>query len=180
MELVNRDVQHYPQGFKYLHWFVAVFVMMMLSFGFVLSYLPGSIKPLAYMLHKSVGLTLLALMLMRLMWVACLNKPALPKAMPRWQYYLARFVQYSLYFFLIAMPISGWIMATASNKIPVYFGWFSVPFPGIISNKALAHWMREAHYFIAYILLGLIALHIAGALKHRFIDKDDVLNSMMP
>jgi len=71
-------------------------------------------------------------------------------------------------------------MATASNKIPVYLGWFRVPFPGILPDKVLAHWMSEAHYVIAFILLGLIALHIAGALKHRFIDKDDVLNRMMP
>jgi cytochrome b561 len=180
MEVGNKDVQQYSQGFKYLHWLVALLVFGMLGFGFLLSYLPGSMKPTAYMLHKSTGLTLLALMFLRLMWIVCLKKPALPEAMPRWEVFFARFVQYSLYLFLFAMPLSGWLMATASNKIPVYFGWFSVPFPGILPDKALAHWMSEAHYFIAFILLGLIALHTAGALKHRFIDKDDVLNSMMP
>ena len=119
-------------------------------------------------------------MFLRLAWVMYIKKPALPEAMPRWERFLARFVQHSLYLFLFAMPLSGWLMATASNKIPVYFGWFSVPFPGILPDEALAHWMSEAHYYIAFILLGLIALHTAGALKHRFIDKDDVLNSMMP
>lgn len=180
MECGNKDVQQYSQGFKYLHWLVALLVLSMLGFGFFLGDLPSSIKPMAYMLHKSTGLTLLALMLLRLIWVVRLKKPLLPEAMPRWECFLARFVQYSLYVFLIAMPLSGWLMATASNKIPVYFGWFRVPFPGILPDKALAHWMREAHYYIAFILLGLVILHVAGALKHRFIDKDDVLNSMMP
>jgi len=180
MGVQNKDVLAYSQGFKYLHWLVALLVFGMLFVGFLLGYLPSAIKPTAYMLHKSVGLTLLGLMLLRLIWVVCLKKPALPEAMPRWEYLLARFVQHSLYLFLFAMPLSGWLMATASNKIPVYFGWLRVPFPGILPDKALAHWMSEAHYFIAYILLGLIALHTVGALKHRFIDKDDVLNSMMP
>ncbi|MDF1683356.1 MAG: cytochrome b [Legionellaceae bacterium] len=180
MEIRDKDVLVYSQGFKYLHWLVALLVFGMLGVGFLLGYLPGVIKPTAYMLHKSIGLTLLALMLFRLIWVARFNKPALPEAMPRWECLFARFVQHSLYLVLFAMPLSGWLMATASNKIPVYFGWFSVPFPGILPDEALAHWMSEAHYFIAFILLGLIFLHTAGALKHRFIDKDDVLNSMMP
>ena len=180
MEFGNKDVQQYSQGFKYLHWLVALLVIGMLGFGFFLGDLPSSLKPMAYMLHKSTGITLLALMLLRLVWVVCSGKPVLPAAMPRWECFLARFVQYGLYLFLISMPLSGWLMATASNKIPVYFGWFSVPFPGILPDEALAHWMSDAHYFIAFILLGLVALHVAGALKHRFIDKDDVLNSMMP
>ena len=176
----NKDVQQYSKGFKYLHWLVALLVLCMLGFGFLLGYLPGSIKPDAYMIHKSIGLTLLALMLIRLLWILYSGKPALPEYVSRWECFLARAVQHSLYLGLIAMPLCGWVMATASNKIPVYFGWFRVPFPGILPDKVLAHWMSEAHYVIAFILLGLIALHIAGALKHRFIDKDDVLNRMMP
>lgn len=176
----SKDVQAYPQGFKYFHWFIALLVLAMLGFGFVLGDLPKAIKPTSYMLHKSVGLTIFGLMVLRIGWMLRIKKPAFPPAMARWECILATSVQHSLYVFLIAMPLSGWIMATASNKIPVYFGWFRVPFPGILPDEALAHWMREAHFFIAFILLGLIALHIAGALKHRFVDKDDVLNSMMP
>ena len=176
----NKDVHAYPGGYKYLHWIVAVLVLGMLGFGFLLGYLPDTIKSISYMLHKSTGLTIFALMVLRVAWIMCITKPALPPAMARWENILVTSVQHSMYVFLFAMPLSGWIMATASNKIPVYFGWFRVPFPGILPDEALAHWMREAHYFIAYILLGLIALHIAGALQHRFVDKDDVLNSMMP
>ncbi|MDF1828143.1 MAG: cytochrome b [Legionellaceae bacterium] len=176
----NKDVRAYSQGFKYLHWIVAVLVLGMLGFGFLLGYLPSAIKSTSYMLHKSTGLTILALMIVRVAWMVRIKKPAFPPEMARWEQILATGVQHSMYVFLFAMPLSGWLMATASNKIPVYFGWFRVPFPGILPDEALAHWMREAHYVIAYILLGLIALHIAGALKHRFINQDDVLNSMMP
>ena len=180
MAFGNKDVSVYSQGFKYLHWLVAILVLCMLGFGFYLGDLPGSMKPTAYMLHKSIGLTLLALMLMRFVWLISSGRPALPESVPRWERFCAYAVQCSLYLFLLAMPLCGWLMATASNKIPVYFTWFRVPFPGILPDKTLAHWMSEAHYTIAFILLGLIVLHTAGALKHRFIDKDDVLNRMMP
>ena len=78
------------------------------------------------------------------------------------------------------MPLSGWIMSVAADKIPRYFGLFSVPFPGIAPNKSLADTMSESHEIIAWIIIGFIVLHVAGALKHHFIDKDHVLKSMLP
>lgn len=179
---MNKDVNvtSYSTGFKWLHWVVACLVLGMLGFGFFLSDLPGSFKPTAYMLHKSTGLTILALMLIRLVWVIILGKPKLPSDIPKWECFLASSVQYALYVFLICMALSGWLMATASNKIPVYFGWFRVPFPALSPNERLADWMYSTHGVIAWILLGLVGLHIAGALKHWLIQKDDVLDRMLP
>lgn len=170
----------YSKGFKWLHWLIAILVLSMLGFGFFLSDVPRDIKPMAYMLHKSFGLTILALMLLRAGWLITSGRPQLPDSIPRWERLLAYHVQYALYVFLIAMPLSGWLMATASQKVPVYFGLFRVPFPGLEPNETLAHWMYSAHQVIAWILLGLVGLHIAGALKHWLIQKDDVLKRMLP
>jgi cytochrome b561 len=180
MRTDNKDVLTYTQGFKYLHWVVAVLVLGMLLVGFFLSDMPGAVKPLMYMLHKSIGLTLLGLMLIRAVWVMYTGKPKLPVSVPKWECLLAGTVQYGLYLFLIAMALSGWLMATASNKIPVYFGWFRVPFPGLSPNEKLADWMYSTHGTIAWVLLALVGLHIVGALKHGLIQKDDVLTRMLP
>ena len=180
MKINNKDVLAYSTGFKYLHWVVAILVLGMLSVGFFLSDMPSVIKSMAYMLHKSVGLTILGLMLIRMVWVIYTGKPRLPASVPKWECFLASGVQYGLYLFLITMALSGWLMATASNKIPVYFGWFRVPFPGLLPNEKLADWMYSTHSTFSWILLGLVALHIAGALKHGLIQKDDVLRRMLP
>ncbi len=177
---MTKDVISYPTGFKWLHWLAALLVFGMLGVGFFLSDVPSEFKGTAYMLHKSTGLTILALMLIRLVWISSSGKPKLPESTPKWECFLASSVQHALYLFLVAMALSGWLMATASNKIPVYFGWFRVPFPGVTPNETLAEWMYDTHGVIAWILLGLVGLHIAGALKHWLIQKDDVLDRMLP
>ncbi|MDF1646115.1 MAG: cytochrome b [Legionellaceae bacterium] len=177
---MNKDVTAYSTGFKWLHWLVACLVLGMLGVGFFLGDLPQHFKPTAYMLHKSIGLTLLILMLIRAVWIIKSGKPKLPSTTPKWECFLASSVQYALYLFLIMMALSGWLMATASNKIPVYFGWFRVPFPALLPNERLANWMYSTHETIAWILLGLVSLHVAGALKHWLIQKDDVLTRMLP
>jgi cytochrome b561 len=180
MQNNDKDVLVYSKGFKWLHWLVAILVLGMLAVGFFLSDMPSGFKATAYMLHKSTGLTILGLMLVRAVWMIVSGKPKLPESVPKWECFLASAEQYALYVFLIAMALSGWLMATASNKIPVYFGWFRVPFPGLLPNEKLADWMYSTHGTLAWIVLGLVFLHIAGALQHWLIQKDDVLTRMLP
>ena len=169
----------YSAGSKLFHWLIAIIVISMLSFSFFLDDIPEQYQSLAYMIHKSIGLTILCLMIMRLVWIHHAGKPALPKSVPMWQRFVARTVQYSLYIFLLAMPMTGWIMSVAANRTPTFFGLFNVPLP-IAPDEALAKFMNQTHTIIAWILIALIVLHIAGALKHYFIDKDHVLQSMLP
>jgi len=169
----------YASGSKLFHWLIAIIVISMLSFSFFLSDVPEQYSPLAYMLHKSFGLTVLCLMVFRIIWIRYHGRPLLPATLPSWQKVLIRSVQYSLYVFLFAMPISGWVMSVAANKTPLFFGLFHVPLP-IEPNKALAGFMSQTHTIIAWILIGLITLHVAGALKHYLINKDNVLQSMLP
>jgi cytochrome b561 len=117
-------------------------------------------------------------MILRFIWLMISGRPALPASTPYWEKALARIVQYGFYLLLIAMPLSGWIMSTAADKAPHFFGLFVLPFPGIVPNQALAETLAKVHEILAYILITFILLHVAGALKHYFIDRDGVLGTM--
>lgn len=177
---MQKDLLAYSKGFKYLHWVVAALVLAMLSGGFFMQDFSSDMKPLVYMMHKSTGLTILALMLIRLVWIVSTGKPKLPHDIPLWERMLANFVQVFLYASLISMAFSGWVMSTASNKIPVYFGLFRVPLPFVDQSDTLAHWMNSTHKTLAWVLVALVSLHILGALKHWLIQKDDVIKRMLP
>ncbi|KTD20282.1 cybB cytochrome b-561 transmembrane protein [Legionella lansingensis] len=176
----SHPIVSYSKGIKFIHWLVAVLVIVMLSFGFFLDDVPKQYQGTAYMMHKSTGLTILCLMVLRLIWVAYKGKPPLPEAVPRWEKFLTHFVQYSFYVFLILMPLTGWIMSVAADRVPSYFGLFNVPFPGVTPNEELSDIMNQAHKTIAWVLIILLSLHVAGALKHHFINKDDILLRMWP
>ncbi len=176
----SQIVTQYSSMSKALHWIIAIAVIGMLSVGFFLDDLPDQLKPIAYMIHKSTGLTILLLMIIRFIWVHASGKPALPDTVKIWEKILSRFVQYGFYILLIAMPLSGWIMSVAADRPPIYFGLFKVDFPGIGVNKPLAEYMAGWHEIIAWTLIAFIILHVAGALKHHFIDKDNVLKTMWP
>lgn len=165
---------------KWFHWIIAMVVITMLTLSFFLDDVPAQYQPSAYMIHKSLGLTVLFLVILRFIWIQYAGKPSLPTTVPVWQKFAARAVQYSLYLFLIAMPLSGWLLSVFADKIPIFFGLFRVPFPGAHPDKMLSKLMDQTHKTIAWILISLIVLHILGAMKHHFIDKDNVLRRMLP
>lgn len=176
----NKAVLKYSSISKLFHWFIALCVIGMLIVGFFLDDVPAPFKGTAYMLHKSTGITILFLMILRFIWIHASGKPALPIATPLWEKILSSFVQYGFYLLLIIMPLSGWIMSVAANKIPIYFGMFEAPLPWIGSNKELSKFMANSHEIIAWILIAFITLHILGAFKHHFINKDNILKRMLP
>lgn len=171
---------NYSKGTKFFHWTIAIIVIGLLTFTFFIEDLPKDSQKFAFMIHKSLGLTVLALMICRIVWIRHTGRPALPEYIPVWERYLARFVQYSFYFLLLVMSLTGWIMSVAKNRVPSYFNLFEVPFPGIPLSDNWAGSMALIHDTIAYVLIGLVCFHIAGALKHHFMDKDDVLRRMLP
>lgn len=175
----NLAIDSYSRGSKWLHWMVAIIVMGMLSFSFFLGDIPDQYQSSAYIIHKSLGLTVLFLMCVRLFWIIHTGRPELPFAVPAWERVLTRVVQTSMYILLFAMPIVGWIMSAAGGRNPIYFGLFELPLPGVGVDKQLSHTMENAHGIIAWILIVLITLHVLGALKHHFINKDRVLHRML-
>ncbi|WP_367605676.1 cytochrome b [Legionella sp. W05-934-2] len=179
MPLNNNSLEKYSKGSRFFHWLIAVIVITLLAVGFILGDLPDSMKPISYTLHKSFGITVIFLMLIRLLWLIHTGKPKLPASVPSWQRLLSRSVQHGFYVLLFIMPIAGWIMSTAANKSPMFFGLFAFPFPGIDQNKQLAEFMFEVHSWVAWLIIVLLVMHVAGAIKHHFIDKDNVLKRML-
>ncbi len=176
MSLRNTSSQ-YSGISKFLHWLIFILVLVQILLGFFWDD-TGSFNFTAISWHKSLGLTILCLVVLRLAWVLTNPKPTLLNT-PAWQRLAAKTIHGLLYLSLIGMPLSGWIGLTAGGKPPQPFG-IPLPFPGIQANKVLANISFEVHKFLGFILVGLIALHILAALKHHFIDKDDVLIRMLP
>ncbi len=177
---MKKDVTEYSSGSKFLHWLIALIVIVMLTATFFFDDLPKSMRSFAFMMHKSFGITVLFLMFLRLYWIHRSGKPALPATVPAWQAFSARAVHYALYLLLIIMPITGWVMSVAGNRIPSYFGLFDLPLPWIEPDKPLAKLMNQSHKLLAWVMIGFVVLHIAAAIKHWLFNKDKVFQTMWP
>lgn len=134
-----------------------------------------------YQLHKSFGFTVFALASLRLGWRFVNPTPALPTTMPAWERRLAEAVHVGLYGALAAVPLTGWLMASTSPyAIPtIVFGLFALPHP-LAPDAATHETLILVHRIAAYTLAAMVALHVAGALKHHFITGDEVLRRMLP
>lgn len=140
-------------------------------------------------IHAALGVTILALAMLRLAWRVIELPPARPLAMKPYEITLARAAHISFYVLLFAIPLSGWALTTASGQALSFLGWFDlpqfqpvsqVPLPAIEGGTLSKHQLEELHELLFNLLVGLTALHIAAALKHQFIDRDSVLRSMLP
>lgn len=170
--------QSYGSISKFFHWTIALLIIGMIIYGYSLSFLPESWAPTAYNIHKLFGLLILTLMLLRLIWALMNPKPKLPSKTPLWEIALERLMHFSLYLVLLAMPISGWLLASAAGKPPRLFG-LSLGLP-IAKNDWLRDNADTVHITLAIVIIVMVTLHVLAALKHHFIDKDNVLKRMMP
>ena len=174
------DTHRYSAGAKWLHWLIALAVLGLIGVGLVMTEMKMSPQKLQlYMNHKSMGLTVLFLMGVRLIYRWRRPPPPLPETMPRWQRLSAHYTHVALYVVLFAMPISGWLMNGASGFPMKYFHLFRVPDLIGKSNVAL-EFFKTTHQWLAYTLILLISLHILAALKHALIDRDGLIWRMLP
>lgn len=163
-----------------LHWIVALLILANLALGLYTVDLPLSPQKLRnFSFHKWIGVTVFLLAAARLLWRLGHPAPALPTAMAPWERNAARATHVLLYFLFFAAPLTGWLFSSASGFQTVYLG--VVPIPDLLSkDKALAEALKLAHKSINYTMAAVIVLHAAAALKHHFVDKDDVLRRMLP
>jgi len=169
------------------HWMMALLIIGLFLFG---KYMTG-LDPMApdtfalYQLHKSLGFVVLALVLARLAWRLANPSPALPETMPGIERLAAHLGHAGLYALMLAIPLSGWLMVSASPwGIPtVVFDILPVPHlpvPDALGSKAEAErTLKGLHELLANGLLLLVVLHVAAALKHHFLNRDDVLRRMV-
>lgn len=161
------------------HWLLALVIALQLGFGVYMADLPFSPARIQqFNWHKWAGITILALSALRLVWR--LSSPPPPAlAMPAWQARAASSTHALLYFLFFAIPLVGWAYSSASGFSVVLYGVWPLP-DWVGKNAELASSLKLLHKILAYSLAALVALHVAGALKHALIDRDGLLRRMNP
>lgn len=166
---------------KFFHWSVSILIISMLTLGFIMTRMDRSaFKFQLYSIHKSLGLSLLILIVLRLIWRLFNKPPAYPNSIPNWEQNLARLGHWIIYMIILAIPLSGWLMSTASGYLANFWGWGKWAMPWIETNKALAQTANYYHTRLAYVIIGLLILHILMALKHHCLAKNNILRRMLP
>lgn len=166
-----------------LHWVMAIAFILMLGSGFALEYLeiPKALKFSMFQWHKSLGVLLLIAFFLRIFW-RLLHKPPALTGFPRWEAILSKLGHVGLYVCMLAMPLSGWFMVSASvYGLPtIVFNAFEWPhIPGIAGNTDIQQIARLAHTVFAFGFTALIIGHIAAVIKHSVWDKHPVLYRML-
>lgn len=170
----------YTRVAKSLHWLMAVLLIGLLSLGFYMADLPLSPDKLQlYSWHKWAGVTVFALVWLRLLWRLTHRPPAYPDSMSVALQRLAHAGHWALYGLMIAIPLTGWLMSSAKGFQTVWWGIWPIP-DVLAKDKELGHTLQEVHEALNWLLVLMISGHVAAALKHHWIDRDDVLTRMLP
>ena len=173
-------MQRYTRVAIGLHWVIAATIFGTFALGVYMHELPLSPTKLRlYSYHKWIGVTIFTLVLFRLLWRLGHRPPPPPLSMSEWQRRAAMATHAMLYALTLAIPVSGWLMSSASGFQVVYLG--VLPIPDLVGrDKALADQLKDAHEFLNMFMLALVVLHVAAALKHHLLDRDDVLARIFP
>ncbi len=163
-----------------LHWVIAIIIIGLLVCGLYMTRLPiGLLKLQLFGWHKAYGILILGLAFLRLGWRLANTVPDLPATIPLWQKFAARTVHLAFYFFMFALPITGWLITSAAGLPVSVFGWVTLP-NLIAPDEHLRIVFSEIHEWLGYALIATICAHVGAALKHHFINKDNVMRGMLP
>jgi len=167
-----------------LHWLIAILIIGQLAGGKIMMAMDGSsLKFELFQLHKSFGIIILLLSLVRLVWRLTHKAPPLPEHMPRFEKMAAKISHLGFYGLMIGIPLAGWAMVSAApvqitTKIFKVVKWPDLPL--IERSEGLAKFFSQAHEVMSVMIFVLLLIHIGAALKHHFKDKDDVMTRMVP
>ncbi len=180
----------YGQVAMAFHWVIALLLIANIVLGLYMGDLPRSdpSKFLIVQTHKSIGLTVLLLSLARLGWRLTNPVPRLPPSMHPWAKVFARVTHYLFYFLIIVIPLSGWLMVSASplGNGTSFFGLFTIPNLPFWAGETREHLrgvhetFEGVHVYMAWTAIILVPIHVAAALYHHVLLRDDVLRRMLP
>lgn len=173
-------VRRYTATAIALHWLIAVLVACSATLGVYMSDLPLSPSKLQYYSwHKWIGVSIFIFAVLRVLWRLTHTAPPMPPAMPRWERHAAAASHLLLYVLVIVIPLSGWLMSSALGVQTVYLG--VLPLPDLVAkDKILGEQLKLVHAGLNWTLAALVGLHVAAALRHHFVSRDDVLQRMLP
>ena len=171
---------HYPSTSKLLHWLVAVSVLTTAPVAIAMSRVAqGPTQDMLYNLHKSLGVLILVLMILRLINRLAVGAPIPDPGIEPWQKTVSSVVHTSLYVLLLAMPVVGYIANSAYGAPTPFFGLFNLP-KLVGNNEALATQLFTLHRWTGFLVIALVLMHVGAALYHHFVRRDDVLKRMLP
>ena len=175
---MSAPTRHFAPLARLLHWLMALMIIAMLFIGAGMVASVSQRHELLLNLHKPLGIAILVLVILRLIVRFSTQTPPLPADLPTWQALSAKLSHYLLYALMLAMPLIGWSMISAAGD-PVMLG-SSLRLPSIVAaNPHTFAFLRQAHTYLAYLLFLTILLHVAAALFHGWIRRDEVLGSML-
>ena len=171
-----------------LHWVIALAILGMIFGGWYMSDLPDGApgQYFLYQMHKSVGITILLLSVARIIWRAMNPPPPLPDDMNGLEKTASHLVHLGFYGLMIALPLTGWLYSSVSAKLDVptvlygLVSWPDVPFVDGLKTESASGVVNFIHSKLAWVALGLLALHVAGAIKHEISAEEGVLKRMLP
>lgn len=172
----------YSRGAIWFHWTIGLLIIANIVIVLLHEAVDKDFGRTMMGWHKANGITVLFLSIARLGWRLAHRPPPMPADIRAWERGLALTVHWAFYALMIVLPLSGWLwMSTATPPRPItFFGLFPLPFLPVDRSKAGADFLHEAHEIMGFTMIGLIALHLAGALKHHFADKSRYLQRMIP
>ncbi len=178
--MIRNDGASWGGPAKAFHWVMALLVLAQIALGLMaVTWHLSPTKIQLFFWHKSTGMLILALLAPRLAWRLANPTPGLPAGTPAWERAAARASHALLYFLMIALPITGWIVNSAAN-IPFRVFWL-VPLPAIVApDKALADGVALVHRGLFVLLALVLVVHVAAALRHHFVKRNDILARMLP
>jgi cytochrome b561 len=176
----NAATDEYHPVSQLLHWLTALAVFATLPIAWVMVSMARENPRLGtlLMIHKSLGVTIFALVAFRIFWRALNPPPHLPWGLDPWESILAKVSHVLLYLILLAMPISGYILSSANNHQINVFDLFKLPL--LPEDKPLAEAAEKVHLTLQWVLYALVALHIAATAWHICTKRDGILNRMLP
>lgn len=176
----KNDALRWGRISQFLHWLVVALILLQGPLGLLMAGMPNSPDKIrAYALHKSIGLTILALATLRLAWRLHAGSPAPVSGTPRWQNRAAQVSHMLLYALLFAIPLSGWLFNSAAGFPLQWFGLFNLP-PIAPSDTALRELAGTLHLWLFLLLVAVALVHAVAALHHHLVLRDATLARMLP
>lgn len=173
---MDQGQQRYSNVAIVLHWLIAALILWNVA---TMLLLPEDVSRRLIDIHKAAGITVLALSAIRLGWRLTHRWPPLSDQLATWEKALARATHVLFYVLMFVVPLAGWLMVSAGRGDPVsWFGLFDIPALPVPRDRAAAGYYNTLHEYAAFLTVGLLVLHVGGALKHSFVDRAPGLSRM--